>query len=71
MATHSSILTWKIPWTAEAGGLSLWVFKESDASEHVRAHTRTHMYIPRTIIGIFTCLISHHSNQMSYILLLL
>ena len=21
MATHSSILTWKIPWTEEAGGL--------------------------------------------------
>ena len=73
MATHSSILAWKIPWTAEPGGLSLWVFKESDMTEHVHAHTHahtcTHMYSPGTIIGVFTYLISHHSNQMSYMLL--
>ena len=24
MATHSSILTWGIPWTEEPGGLSPW-----------------------------------------------
>ena len=29
MATHSSILAWKIPWSEEAGGLqSMWVTKE-------------------------------------------
>ena len=28
MATHSSILAWKIPWTEEPGGLqSMWVTK--------------------------------------------
>ena len=40
MATHCSILAWRIPWTEEPGGYSPWVCKESDmteATEH--AHT--------------------------------
>ena len=28
MATHSSILAWKIPWTEEPVGYSLWDCKE-------------------------------------------
>ena len=24
MATHSSVLAWRIPWTKEPGGLQLW-----------------------------------------------
>ena len=39
MATHSSILAWKIPWTEEPGGLQSWGHKESDTIEHV-AHTQ-------------------------------
>ena len=31
MATHSSILTWEIPWTEEAGGLQSM---ESQRAEH-------------------------------------
>ena len=30
LATHSSILAWKIPWTEEAGGLRPMGFKESN-----------------------------------------
>ena len=30
MAAHSSILTWKIPWTEEPEGYSLWGCKELD-----------------------------------------
>ena len=30
MATHSSVLAWRIPWTEEPGGLG---FKESDTTE--------------------------------------
>ena len=30
MATHSSILAWKIPWTEELGGCSPWGHKESE-----------------------------------------
>ena len=35
MATHSSILTWKIPWTEEPGSYSPWGGKELDTTEHV------------------------------------
>ena len=34
MATHSSILAWRIPWTEEPGGHTLWGYKESDTTEH-------------------------------------
>ena len=34
MATHSSTLTWKIPWTEEPGRLkNLWGRKESDTTD--------------------------------------
>ena len=34
MATHSSILAWRIPWTEEPGGLkSMGSCKESDMTE--------------------------------------
>ena len=33
MATHSSILAWKIPWTEEPVGYSPWGRKESDMTE--------------------------------------
>ena len=33
MATNSSILAWRIPWTEESGGYSLWGRKESDMTE--------------------------------------
>ena len=36
MATHSSILAWKIPWTEEPGRLySPWGHKESDTTEQL------------------------------------
>ena len=30
MATHSSILAWRMPWTEEPGGYSLWGREELD-----------------------------------------
>ena len=33
MATHSSILAWKIPWTEEPGGPQTMGHKESDRAE--------------------------------------
>ena len=35
MATHSSILTWRIPWTEELGGLQSMGRKESDTTERL------------------------------------
>ena len=34
LATHSSILVWRIPWTEELGRLHPWSLKESDTAEH-------------------------------------
>ena len=33
MATHSSILAWRIPWTEETGGYNPWVAEGSDMTE--------------------------------------
>ena len=35
MATHSTTLAWKIPWTKEPGGYSLWDCKESHTTEQL------------------------------------
>ena len=39
MATHSSILAWRIPWTEEPGGLQSMESQESDTTE-VNQHTQ-------------------------------
>ena len=35
MATHSSILAWRIPWTQERVGYSPWGHQESDMTEAI------------------------------------
>ena len=35
MATHSSTLAWKIPWTEEPAGYSPWGHKELDTTERL------------------------------------
>jgi len=35
MATHSSILAWRIPWAEEPGGYSPWTCKELDTTEQL------------------------------------
>ena len=41
MATHSSILAWRIPWTGEPGGYSPWDHNESDTTERLTIQYRT------------------------------
>ena len=38
MATHSSILAWRIPWMEELGGLQSMGCKESDTTERLHFH---------------------------------
>ena len=38
MATHSSILAWRIPWTEELGGLESTGCKELDTTERLHFH---------------------------------
>ena len=35
MATHSSILAWRIPWTEEPGGLQSTGLQESDTTDRL------------------------------------
>ena len=38
MATHSSTLAWRIPWTEEPGGLVHGVAKEVDTIQRIKQH---------------------------------
>ena len=38
MATHSSIIAWKIPWTEEPGGLQSMGSQMSDTNERLHFH---------------------------------
>ena len=44
MATHSSILVWKIPWTEEPVGYSPRGLKELDTTERLHFHFHTMEY---------------------------
>ena len=48
MASHSSILAWRIPWKRSLVDLSPWVRKESDTTEAIQ---RGHTYI--IVISVF------------------
>ena len=45
MATHSSILAWRIPWTRSLAGYSLWGCRESDTTEQL-THTHADGFSP-------------------------
>ena len=38
MATHSSIIAWRMPWTEEPGGLWSMGLQESDTTERLNRH---------------------------------
>ena len=38
MATHSSILAWRIPWTEEPGGLQSMGSQKLDATERLKSN---------------------------------
>ena len=45
MATHSSILAWRIPWTEEPGGLQSKGSQESDMTERLnQIHPREALF---------------------------
>ena len=41
MATHSSMLAWRIPWTEKPGGLQSMGLQNSDTIEHTCMHAAT------------------------------
>ena len=49
MATHSSILAWRIPWTEEPGGLQSMVGrKESDTTERLTVLLSADICLPQS-----------------------
>ena len=40
MATHSSILAWRIPWKKSLASFNSWCHKESDMTEQMSAHAQ-------------------------------
>ena len=65
MATHSSTLAWRIPWTEETGVLySPWGCQELDTTEcaHSHIHTHTHTrYICTLYINIYMTEVTEHT----------
>ena len=61
MATHSSILAWRIPWTEEPGGL------QSTGSQRVRYYwsdlASTHTDSNRHLNANFCCSLNHNSQK--------
>ena len=63
MATHSSILAWRIPWTEEPGGLQSMGVAESETTEpltHNNIVSFGHLCFPRTL-----SILSKYSNVFS------
>ena len=58
IATHSSILAWKIPWAEEPGWLQSMGCKESDTTERVNHH---HLHIGMVSPHV---IISKQANKM-------
>ena len=44
MATHSSVLAWRIPGTAQPGGLRLWGRTESDMTEATQQQIQSNIH---------------------------
>ena len=52
MATHSSILAWKIPWTEEAGGLQYLICKLNFIVGMYRKKKKTAQYIQGLVLSM-------------------
>ena len=62
MATHSSILAWRIPWTEELGGLQFMGRKELDRTEQLHFHFTV---VIITIISSSSSILSLEETFMS------
>ena len=59
MATHSSILAWRIPWTEELGGLQSMGRKESDTTERLHFHFHLLCVRHHSISDIYLIFLTH------------
>ena len=54
MATHSSILAWRIPWTEELGGLQSTGCKKSDTTERLHFHFHFTVDSMNSVVSYFS-----------------
>ena len=66
MATHSSILVWKILWTEEPGSLQSIVSKELGMTEHTNTQYSVYTVINNTFSENKSC---YHKNSNIFFLL--
>ena len=66
MATHSSILGWKIPWAEEFVGYSPWGRKESDMIEDTHTTQLNVLFKDSSLCGKIIAVDLRGSNFMSY-----
>ena len=65
MATHSSILAWRIPWMEELGGLQSTGRKQSDMTEQLHFH----FHAPRGCSNIQILVMCLLSSSQDFLLL--
>ena len=70
MATHSSILAWRIPWTEEPGRLQVWGHKEVDTTKQLTLSLSTFCFIFLCWLIIFNSLICALIFTISFLLLI-
>ena len=63
MATHSSTLAWKIPWTEKPAGYSPWGREESQTTEQLRFACCVH----RMCLCAYTCLFQRERSEVTCI----
>ena len=63
MATHSSVLAWRIPWMEEPGGLQSTGRKESDSTEWLHFHF--HHLLLKIILPPSTCFCNSVKNNLA------
>ena len=72
MATHSSFLAWRIPWTKEPGRLQSMALQQSDTTERLNkstcAHTHTHKKT-HTHSHTHTVLLCSTGNPTQYLII--
>ena len=51
MATRSSILAWRIPWTKEPGGLQFMELQKSDMTDATNTQSKANRVLPREHAG--------------------
>ena len=67
MATHFSILTWKIPWTQEPGRHSPWSRKESDMTEPLTHTNSSPSTIPDTWLAFNEMVVEQLNTKAPFI----